>query len=266
MQVALLAKQSAQVRLKKEATKSILNGLRELDLTTYEAQSYLALIQNPNISATQLCNEAGIPDSKIYFALEELQKKGVVVVSEGVPRHYRALHPRQAIGKLRSLITEEHEARLDRLSQLIVSMEPLYARAERGNVELAYVVKGFDNVLDRMMEILKSAKREVVIFIPNRNIYARLEPQLASVRRSGVTVRLAVPARMLKQIGQERFSDVREMSPNCEDCWLAVVDNKTVISSSHWMTERCHAIMTQDPVLVAMSREYFESPRCCVPT
>ncbi len=261
----LAERQIAQVKLTGEATKSILNGLRDLGLTTYEAQSYLVLIQNPNISATQICNEAGIPDSKIYFALEELQKKGVIVVSEGVPRHYRALHPKQAIGKLRSSITEEYEARLDRLNQLIVSMEPLYARAERGDVELAYVVKGFDNVLDRMMEILKNAKREVVVFIPNRNIYDRLEPQLASVRRTGVTVRLAVPARMLKQIGQERFSDVREMSPNCEDCWLAVVDNKTVISSSHWMTERCHAIMTQDPVLVSMSREYFESPRCCVP-
>lgn len=260
----MATKQPIQTKLTADATRSILNGLRDLGLTTYESQAYLTLIRNPNISATQLCNEAGIPDSKIYFALEELQKKGLVVVSQGVPRHYTALHPKEALNKLKSLISEEYEAQLEKLNQLTIALEPLYARAEREDVELAYVVKGFDNVLSRMMEILKSAKREVVVFIPNKNIYDRLEAQLATLRRSGVKVRLAVPPRMRKQMDPARFSEVRETSPNCEDCWLAVVDDKTVISSSQWMTERCHAIMTQDPVLVAMSREYFESPRCCV--
>lgn len=245
--------------------KSMVAGLRDFALTTYEAQSYLGLIQNPNVSASQLCNETGIPDSKIYFALEELRRKGLVVASEGVPRRYRAIHPKQAIGKLRSLITEEYEGRLQKLNQLALSLEPLFVRNERSDVELAYVVKGFENVLDRMSEILRNTKREAIIFIPNRSINARLEPLLAKLRKDGVTVRLAVPPGMRKQISRGQFSEVREMSRTCEDCWLLVADNKTVISSSEWATDRCHAIMTQDPVVVAMSREYFESPRCCVP-
>jgi sugar-specific transcriptional regulator TrmB len=261
----LAGKQSGQVKLTEAAMKSVITSLRDLGLATYEAQSYIGLIQNPDVSATQLCIETGIPDSKIYFALEELQKKGMIVSSEGVPRRYRALHPKQALGKLKSIVTEEYETRLEKLNQLLPSLEPLYTRSERGDVELAYVVKGFENVLDRMIETMKSAKREVVIFIPNGAIYSRLELQLVKLRQSGVSVRLAVPPGMHKQIGHGRFSEIREMSPDCEDCWITVVDNKTVISSSQWMTERCHAIMTQDPVLVAMSREYFESPRCCVP-
>lgn len=263
-EAAVLAEKQTQSKLTWEATGSILNGLRDLGLATYEAQAYLALIQNPNISATQLCNETGIPDSKIYFALEELQKKGLVVVSEGVPRHYRALRPKEALTKLKSLLTEEYETQLGKLNQLTVALEPLYARGEREDVELAYVVKGFDNVLDRMTEVLKSAKREAVVFLPNVSIYDRLEKQLVALRRGGVKVRLAVPPKIRKQIDETRFSEVRETAPNCQDCWLAVVDNRTVISSSQWTTERCHAILTQDPVLVSMSREYFESPRCCV--
>jgi sugar-specific transcriptional regulator TrmB len=245
------------------AAKSILNGLRELGLSSYEAQAYVALIRNPNISAPQLCNEAGIPDSKIYFALEELQKKGLIVVTEGVPRHYVALRPKQALSKLKSLISVEYEAQLDKLNQLTIALEPLYARAERDEIELAYVVKGFENVLNRMKELVKGAKRELVVFIPNLNIYDQFENLLRDLRRTGVKVRAAVPPAIFKKIDRAAFSEIREMSPNCEDCWLAVVDDKTVISSSQWTTERCYAILTQDPALVAMSREYYDSPRCC---
>lgn len=256
-------RQEAQTKLTADATKSILNRLRELGLTTYEAQAYLVLIRNQNISATQLCNEAGIPDSKIYFALEELQKKGLVVVSEGVPRHYTALRPKEALGKLKSLLTQEYEAQVEKLNQLTIAMEPLYTRVERDDVELAYVVKGFDNVLSRMIEVLKSAKREAVVFIPEVRIYERLESLLANLRRGGVKVKLAVPPKMLKQFDASRYTEVRQLARNCENCWLAIADDKTVISSSKWQTEHCHAILTQDPVFVAMSREYFENPRCC---
>lgn len=251
-------------RLSAEAQRSILNGLRDLGLTTYEAQAYLALVQNPDVSATQLCNKTGVPDSKIYFALEELQKKGLVVVSEGVPRHYRALAPKEALSKLKSRITQKYEMEVEKLNQLSLTLDPLYARSEKEDVELAYIVKGFDNVLNRMIDVLKNAKREVVVFVPNLKIFERVELHLDKVRRDGVKVKLAIPPKLSKQIDASRFADLRELTPNCLDSWLAIADGKTVISSSEWRTERCHAILTQDPVLVAMSREYFESPRCCV--
>ena len=246
--------------------RSAVNALRDLGLATYEAQAYLALIHNQDSSASQVCNETGIPDSKVYFALEELHRKGLIVVREGVPRVYRALHPKEALSKLKSQIAQEYEQRVEKLNQLAIGLEPLYSRAGREDIELAYVLKGFDNVLGRMIELLKSAKREVILFIPNKNIYERLSPQLDTLHRRGVKVKLAVDPRIRKQIDPRHYAEVREIAPSCEDCWLMVVDSKTVISSSKWDSDRCHAILTQDPVLVAMSREYFESPRCCVTT
>jgi sugar-specific transcriptional regulator TrmB len=173
------------------------------------------------------------------------------------------LHPKEALGKLKSQISQEHEARLDKLSELTIALEPLYKRTEREDVELAYVLKGFENVLSRMVEILKGVRREAVVFIPELDIYRRLESSLLDLHRRGVKVRLAVDTKIRKQV-DSRFQDVRELAPDCEDCWLAIADKRTVISASAWKTDRCHAILTQDPVLVAMSREYFESPRCCV--
>lgn len=246
-----------------EATRSILGALRELGLSTYEAEAYLTLIRNPNISATQVCNEAGIPDSKVYFALEELQKKGLVLVSEGVPKHYRALPPGEALGKLKAMITQEYESQLEKLRQVTVALEPMYKRAEKDDVELAYVVKGFENVLRRIIDTLRNTQREAVLFIPELDIYDRLASHLLNLRRRGVKVKLALPSKLRRRVDVSRFSDVRELSSRCEDCWIVIVDGKTVISSSAWKTDRCHAILTQDPVLVAMSTEYYENPRCC---
>jgi sugar-specific transcriptional regulator TrmB len=250
-------------KLKSEATRSVVNELRALGLSAYEAQAYVALIQNPYTSATQLCNETGIPDSKIYFALEELQKKGLVVVSEGVPRHYKALPPKQALGKLKGIITQQYEAQIGKLSQLSLALDPLYSKGEKEDIELAYVVKGFDNVLTRMIEVLSSARREATIFVPSVEILERMATHLEKIHRGGVKIRLAVPPKVLKQFDITRLVEARELTQNCMDSWLVMVDGKTVISSSEWKTERCHAILTQDPIIVAMSREYFESPRCC---
>jgi sugar-specific transcriptional regulator TrmB len=58
------------------ARDRIVSRLKELDLPTHEALVYLTLLSNPNVSASVLCQETGIPDSKIYYALEGLAKKG----------------------------------------------------------------------------------------------------------------------------------------------------------------------------------------------
>lgn len=252
-------------KLRGEGMRGVVNGLREFGLTGYEAQAYVALIQNPDTSATQLCNETGIPDSKIYFALEELQKKGLVVVSEGVPRHYKALPPKQALSKLKGILSEQFEAQVGKLTQLSLALEPLYSKGEKQDVELAYVVKGFDNVLARMIEVLSSARREAYVFIPSIEILERLAPHLEKSRRSGVKLKLAIPPKARKQFYTARLGEAKELTPDCMDSWLVMVDGRTVISSSEWKTDRCHAILTQDPIIVAMSREYFESPRCCTP-
>lgn len=250
-------------KLKAEGMKSVVNELRELGLTAYEAQAYLALIQNPSATATKLCNDTGIPDSKIYFALEELQRKGLVVVTGGVPKRYKALAPKQAMNKLKLVITRNYESQVGRLNQLSLVLEPLHSKGEREDVELAYVVKGFDNVIARMVEVLSSARREAVVFIPSVEILERLLPHLEKMRRSGVRIKLAIPPKLPRGFDVARLGDVKELTTDCADSWLAMVDGRTVISSSEWKTERCHAILTQDPIIVSMSREYFESPRCC---
>ena len=81
-------------RINQSVREGLISELKALDLSTIAAKTYLALLYKPGASASFLCNETGVPDSKIYYALNELSKKGMIVVQEGTPNTYRALHPK----------------------------------------------------------------------------------------------------------------------------------------------------------------------------
>ena len=49
---------------------SIATKLRELGLSSFAARALVSLLDNSPQSAGSICNATGIPDSKIYYALE----------------------------------------------------------------------------------------------------------------------------------------------------------------------------------------------------
>src|SRR6266480_4605616 len=71
----------------------IAGTLRELGLSRHAAQTFCALVETTDASAGELVRKTGIPDSKIYYALDELAEKGFVEVQAGKPKTYRVAPP-----------------------------------------------------------------------------------------------------------------------------------------------------------------------------
>src|SRR5713226_1200818 len=69
--------------------------LRELGLTGHAADVFCALVRMSHATAADLILKTGIPDSKIYYALEELAEKGLVEVQKGKPKTYGSSRPRK---------------------------------------------------------------------------------------------------------------------------------------------------------------------------
>ena len=51
------------------ARDRIVTNLKSLALSTYEAEVYATLLAHPTMTASALCKETGISDTKIYYAL-----------------------------------------------------------------------------------------------------------------------------------------------------------------------------------------------------
>lgn len=243
------------------AKEKILSQLKELGLSTYEAATYVALLARPNISASTICKETRIPDSKIYYALDGLLKKGMAIVQRGVPNIYNAVHPKEAITNLKSHLAQTVNEKMAKADTLINLLSPIHESAEQPQeIELAYIIRGQRNIIRKMNDLVKSAKREITLFVSHLSIMNSLKTSLNNARRRRVSLNLAVAEEVLKKENPTEFGSVKLLS--CP-CTMLIVDTKTLLTVSNWADENSRAILTQDLGLVTVSQEYYSNPRCC---
>src|SRR5438093_13643835 len=88
-------------------------------LASYPARTLVALLENPGAPASRLCEITGIPDSKIYQALDDLDRNwNLIEVRKGTPSRHKALGVEQIITNLREIAENEHTRRLHTLEIL----------------------------------------------------------------------------------------------------------------------------------------------------
>jgi len=248
-----------------EALKeNVRSGLKSLGLTSASASVFLALIPRSNASATTICNEAGVPDSKVYYALEELQSKGMITVQHGAPNLYKALSPKEALANLKKRLTEEHLEKVERADDLAEKLEAMRSRARGSDeVELAYIIKGTRNVLGKMIELIADARKEITALISDQRILQEVKDPLHKASERGVEVNLAIPPTQMKKVGAKAIGQLRQL--HCECCVL-VTDRRTLFAISNWRSSDMHAMMTQDRSLITMTLQNFTNPSCCTRT
>src|SRR3990172_5450626 len=86
-------KARANVLLEEAARPSLAEvgaTLRELGLCGYGADAFCAFVRVSEATAGDVVRKTGIPDSKIYYALDELAERGLVEVQAGEPKADRA--------------------------------------------------------------------------------------------------------------------------------------------------------------------------------
>ena len=235
-------------------------ALRGLGLSGYAADSFCALVRLPEATAGDLIARTGIPDSKIYYALDELVERGLAAVQPGKPKAYRTVPPKQAQARLSKTLEERHERERASVTRVAALLEPLQSAAKSPSTDLAYVVKGLSNVIARAQGMIASARKEIVVLASDEAFYRKLEPDLGKAARRRVRVKLAVPGFPLdKEI--QKAAEIREIV--CA-CLVLVADGQQVLTVTQLDDGSAYGITSTDETLVRLGLEYWESPRCCV--
>ncbi len=127
-------------------TESVVDKLKKLGLTEYEARVYLSLLMDHLNSATKLSKKSGVPRTKIYSVLRSLQQKGWVKIYSGIPLLFRAVNPSEVFDKIR----KDFEEFLDSIETAL--------SGEVGNMKEKFVIKKFDLGLKDLKGELRKAK------------------------------------------------------------------------------------------------------------
>lgn len=157
-----------------------LEVLGRLGFSDYEAKTYLALLRDSPATGYQISKEAGIPRSMVYEALGRLANRGAVMT---LPSGDTTRYAPVPVSALLDGLRHSYENALDAAHESLSLEEKATPREQVWNID------GRDAVLARAREMIRQAKRELLVSVDDRTL-VDLIPSLHEADGRGVAVRL----------------------------------------------------------------------------
>jgi sugar-specific transcriptional regulator TrmB len=245
------------------ARERIVASLKNLDLSTHEAEAYTALLTHPNMTASALCKETGISDTKIYYALDGLSEKGMLVVRNANPKVYKPIPPKEAIANLKHRLTEKMNEEIRQADVLVGLLSPIYESAEKPEeLEIGYIITGRNSIANRMKVLIGAARKELTLFVSYPELFKELSPTLREAQeKRRIRLNIAMTEEMLRTENIKGLDDARQL---CCPVTLLISDMKTLITVSDWTFSET-AMLSQDQNFIRVARDYYDNSMCYTP-
>lgn len=158
--------------------EEVLKLLTNLGFTTYEAKTYVALLQQSPLTGYAVARVSGVPRSKIYEVLGKLVERGDVLVSYGEPVQYTPKPPEELIESRRHLIEQQLAAAEKGLEDFLGNKTP---------TDLIWDIRGRDEILSRLREVIGRAKNQILLQIWEEDA-REIREALFLAAQQGVTI------------------------------------------------------------------------------
>jgi len=145
------------------ASDTVRRVLRELGLTEYETETYIALLKSGVLTASEVSEQSNVPYSKIYETLNALERKGWTEVQHGRPSKYFPKSPIEAL----SMTKLQFEEKLRNWEKNIATeLQPIFEQREIREKPDIWILRGELSVLAKLQEMMDNTKNEVMIAAP----------------------------------------------------------------------------------------------------
>ncbi len=170
-----------------EKLTCVIDKLKKLGLTGYEAQAYLALLKLGDAEANEIATNAKIPMGRIYNVLSSLEEAHLIRAQDTRPRRYACVEPAAAMERLL-------ETKKEQLNQTAAGLETLSfdLLSELSGVRASNPARNFWTVAigedshELYSECILGAKKEVLFFMASRIASERLKSKVMKGKYSGI--------------------------------------------------------------------------------
>ncbi|MCD6479517.1 TrmB family transcriptional regulator [Candidatus Bathyarchaeota archaeon] len=249
----------------------LLQSMRVLGFTPYEARAYHTLVRYGEMTARELSSLSGIPYSKTYEVLSRLQEKGFVEVQKARPMRFKAVAPRDALKRygehllrgleeehrqqLRSL-EERFKARVEAVNQALRilggRLQTLYEGrgALEASEEVIWTIKGRENILCQIKSLIREASH-IEMILPS-SLLNDLYEALRGAR-----------GEVIVDVEDERLRGLRgialyRMEETPFKCLILIADGRNTIFTSESLET---AFKSSNPGLVTILKHFFRHER-----
>ncbi len=234
--------------------------LKEFNLNESEAKVYIALFQNGASSGYEISKVSGVPRSKVYNTLESLHNKGYVTsTQDGKSLLYKA-EPIEHITRLIRNTTE------DKLNILETKMSNFENTIDNEHI---WNIKGHDNIINKSLDLIENAEKEILIQIWADDLTERLEEALINKQDSLGRVLVIVYDSSgkydtkIKNFYKHGFE--KDKIADTGSRWMTLtVDSKEMLHASIKNYSVADGIYTKNTGMVFFANEYIIHDAYCL--
>jgi len=133
--------------------------LKDFGLSDYEISAYLCLFNKGTATAKEVCDETGIPYTKVYEILRRLSKKGWVIQLSRKPVVYIARNPDDIFDEVK----RETEKKILLAKKLLREMEE--SKDKGSKVSSIFVVRNLDTLKKSIINLYREVKSDLRVVI-----------------------------------------------------------------------------------------------------
>jgi len=236
--------------------EGIVDGLRKLGLTEYEAKAYATLVGMGEATAREVHELCGVPRTRIYDILRDLGSKGFVEFVQGSPTYYRAVEPDRVMERLR----DELVASIDRSTSQLLSLN-----LEAHGSSPVWCVRSEWGIKNRIRDFLSKVDRELIVFCRSPDLLIEHRAELEKVVSLRIKVDrkekfegLGFEVQEMKEGSERFFKDYTIDGTSNSIDGLMIADDRSSIVIGTVGGERL-AVIIRLPVVAMLQKAVWES-------
>lgn len=219
--------------------QELVNKIKDyFGLNLYEAKVWLALLSKGIASAGEVAQISGVPRSRTYDVLENLDKRGFAIVKIGKPVKYIGIKPNMIIEKLKNNVRKQADDKVSTLSKIknteeFTTLEGLYKEGidpiKREDISAA--LKGKSNISNCLKEILTNAEKEVIICTNAEEINSKkklFQKTIEILKKQGIILSIALSGdeKIIKEISKDFGIKIKKVNI---DTKFFIIDRKEIL-------------------------------------
>ena len=178
------------------SSTKLLEMLRQVGLTAYESEAYVALLSRKELTAEEISRITSVPLTRVYDTLEQLMLKGFARIVETRPKQFHAISPERAKHEYLSYLRRNFDSNVVQIENSLKSLqsqvEPLYV-ASHLQVKAEELLEPLDS-LESMESItrryLQNSHEEILISTALFSWVTKVKSDLMRALKRGVKVNI----------------------------------------------------------------------------
>ncbi|EHI69349.1 TrmB family transcriptional regulator [Streptococcus ictaluri] len=229
----------------------LVKKMKQFGYTESETNIYLSLVENGSMTGYEVSKKSGVPRSKVYNNLENLVKKGVVLVNKSEPKMYSALSPEEFVSMLKQMTLSDINYLDDHLSNV----------KEKEADALLWQMENKEAVQLKMLYMIEHAKESLYIQIWDDSLTPAIVDALTAAEARLETFvcilfsesgHYALPFKRFYPHGFE-MDKIKDMGGH----WVNVICDDAIVLFGTLDT-RCDVIWSKNVAMRQIAKEYVK--------